>query len=169
MEIRELTEADATLYWPLRLRALREEPESFGASYDEAKDRPLESVTERFREMARLGEFTLGAFDGGQLVGIAAFNRKVGRKNRHIGIAYQVYVAQEARGNGAGRALMSALLARARALDGLEQLTLDVVASNAAARALYISLGFEVYGRQRHALKLDDGRYLDEELMVLWL
>jgi len=169
MEIRELTEADTAVYWPLRLRALREEPESFGSAYDEAKDRPLAAVAARLREIAEQGDFLLGAFDDDQLVGIVAFGRETGRKNRHIGSVYQVYVAPEGRGAGVGRALMQALIARARTLDALEQLTLAVVTSNAAARALYISLGFEVYGRQPRALKLDDGRYLDEELMALWL
>ena len=170
MEIRELTEADAAVYWPVRLRALREEPESFGSAYDEAKDRPLALVAARLREMTSQDDFLLGAFmDDGQLVGIVAFGRESGRKNRHIGSVYQMYVAPEGRGAGAGRALMQGLIARARALDGLEQLTLAVVVSNTVARALYVSLGFAVYGLQRQALKLDDGRYLDEELMALWL
>ena len=169
VEIRELTEADVAIYWPLRLRALREEPEAFGASFAEVNARPVEQVAERLRSARALGDFTLCAFEGGQAVGIVAFAREAGAKNRHIGVIYQMYVAAEARGAGAGRALMSALIARARALDGLEQLLLAVVASNTAACALYRSLGFEVYGRQRHALKLDDGRYLDEDLMVLWL
>jgi ribosomal protein S18 acetylase RimI-like enzyme len=82
---------------------------------------------------------------------------------------YSMYVAPEARGQGVGRALLSEVIARARALDGVEQVYLEVVASVPAARALYRSLNFEVYGRRARALKLDDGRYLDEELMVLWL
>lgn len=170
MRVRELTEADAEAYWTVRLRALREEPEAFGSSYDESKDRPLSVVTERLRAITQDDNFLLGAFeDGGELVGIVAFERAPGRKNRHIGDIFQMYVAPEARGKGYGRALMEALIARAHALDGLEQLILAVVTSNTAAVALYRALGFEVYGQQRHALKLGDGLYLDEQLMVLWL
>jgi ribosomal protein S18 acetylase RimI-like enzyme len=169
VEIRELSEADAASYWPLRLRALREEPESFGSSYEEAKDRPLEHAAARLREMATQDDFILGAFADDQLVGIVAFSRESGRKNRHIGGVYQMYVAQEARGAGVGRALMRELLAQARAIEALELLTLAVVTSNTAARALYASLGFATYGTQPRALKLDDGRYLDEDLMLLSL
>jgi ribosomal protein S18 acetylase RimI-like enzyme len=172
LEIRELIEADAEAYWAVRLRALREEPEAFGSSYEEAKERPLALVAERLRAAAAADNFTLGAFEGvagGQLVGIVAFDRATGRKNRHIGSIYQMYVAPEVRGGGYGRALVEALIARARARDGLEQLVLAVMATNVAAGALYRSLGFEVYGLQRKALKLGDGRYLDEELMALWL
>ncbi len=56
----------------------------------------------------------------------------------------------------------------ARAAPGLEQIVLAVTAHNTVARSLYTSLGFQTYGLERHALKLGD-RYLDEELMVLWL
>lgn len=170
MRIRELSESDAETYWVVRLRALREEPEAFGSSYEESKDRPLSVVTERLREVTQDDNFLLGAFeDSGALVGIVAFVRAPGKKNRHIGDIFQMYVASEARGKGYGRALMEALIARARAVDGLEQLILAVVTSNAAAVALYRALGFEVYGVQRKALKLGAGHYLDEQLMVLWL
>ena len=175
VEIRELTEADADAYWPLRLRALREEPEAFGSSYVESKDRPLEQTVERLRAARAQGDFTLGAFmrgadgAGERLVGIVTFMRAPGLKNRHNGDIFGMYVAAEARGQGVGRALVETLIARARELDGVEQLILAVTASNTAARALYRALGFTVYGLQPRALRLEDGRYLDEELMILRL
>ena len=64
--------------------------------------------------------------------------------------------------------LLEAAIARARETPGVEQLILAVVTVNTPARNLYLSLGFEPYGREPLALKLGD-RYLDEELMVLFL
>ena len=73
-----------------------------------------------------------------------------------------------ARGRKAGRALVEALVQRARTVEGLEQLVLSVAMTQQAARALYLALGFEPYGYERRALKLGD-QYVDEEHMVLWL
>lgn len=172
MEIRPLTEADASVYWAVRLRALREEPQAFGSSYEEQKDRPLAVVAERLRAMTADDDFILGAFEGTgalSLLGIVAFGRETGRKNRHVGMVYQMYVAPEVRGRGYSRALLEALIARARTLDGVERINLGVVVGAAAARGLYTALGFEVYGRQPEALKVDGGTYCDEELMSLRL
>jgi ribosomal protein S18 acetylase RimI-like enzyme len=168
--IRELTDADIEEYWALRLRALREEPEAFGSSYEESRERPVAQVAERLREMRAAGDFMLGAYnEDGKLVGIVAFVRDTGLKNRHNADVFQMYVASEVRGQGIGRALVEAVIARARTLDGVERIALAVVTSNAAARALYAHLGFTIYGVRPAALKLTDGRYLDEDYMILAL
>jgi ribosomal protein S18 acetylase RimI-like enzyme len=167
--IRPLTEADAGRYWPLRLRALREEVEAFGSSYEEMYDRTEDVVIARLREQTSGNSFVLGAFLGDELVGIVAFGRETALKMRHKANVYQVYVAPEARGLGAGRQLMETLLARARQTPGVEQVLLSVSTTQQAARALYVALGFELYGLERRALKLPDGKALDEELMVYWL
>ena len=66
------------------------------------------------------------------------------------------------------RALFEVLLERARSQPGLEQILLTVAVEQTAAKRLYRSLGFEVFGHERHALKVD-GAYVDEDHMVLWL
>ena len=43
VEIRLLTDADAARWRDLRLRMLREHPDAFGSSYEEALARPLET------------------------------------------------------------------------------------------------------------------------------
>lgn len=167
--IRPLTVADVDRYWPLRLRALYEEPGAFGSSYEDQCDRDIADVAARLLEMTSGGGFVLGAFVGEELTGIVSLGREKGRKERHKAGVYQVYVAPEVRGRGYGRRLMEDLFARAREIEGLEQLLLAVNATNMPARSLYIALGFEPYGVEPCALKLADGTVVDEELMVYWL
>ena len=167
--IRPLTVADVDRYWPLRLRALYEEPGAFGSSYEDQCDRDMVDVVARLLEMTSGDGFVLGAFVGEELTGIVSLGRETYRKGRHKAGVYQVYVAPEVRGRGYGRWLMEDLITRAREIEGLEQLLLAVNTANAPARTLYIALGFEPYGLERRALKLPDGTVLDEELMVYWL
>lgn len=167
MNVRPLEPAEAELFNAFRLRGLKESPEAFGSTYEEEAAIPAEAARARFPHTEE--EFVLGAFgEAGRLVGVAGFYRERHLKTRHKGFVWGMYVAPEARGRGVGRALLSALIERAKPLDGLEQINLDVVTVNAAARALYLSHGFRVYGLERMAMKQAD-RYFDIEHMTLHL
>ena len=169
MEIRVLGEADADEFWSLRLRALQDNPEAFGASYEEAVSTPISTVVQRLHEAnVTPDNYILGAFLAEELVGLVGFRREPGDKLRHKGVIWGMYVTPEARGQGIARALLYAVLARAISLPGLEQINLHVVTTNAVARRLYQALGFEVFGLERRALKVN-GQYLDEEYMALAL
>ncbi len=63
---------------------------------------------------------------------------------------------------------MNELLRVARSQSGLELINLAVASHNTAAKRLYESLGFQLYGRDVHALKMGE-TYGDEDLMVLHL
>lgn len=166
--IRQLTEDDAAPYLALRLRLLRVSPDAYGTTYDEMIARPVAQTAERLRAQQdpEVG-FTLGAFVG-KLVGMVTVLREEGTKTRHKGTVVGMGVAEAARGQGVGRALLTAAIERARLLDGLEQLILTVALPNEPALRLYRALGFVTYSLDRRALKLHE-RYWDEELMVLAL
>ncbi|WP_409288256.1 GNAT family N-acetyltransferase [Peribacillus sp. SCS-37] len=165
MEIKRLVKEDAGIYKPLRLEALRNNPEAFGSSYEEEKGLPLEVTERRFSQE---NSFTFGAFEENRLIGSVSLVRETKRKFQHRASIFAMYVQKEYRRKGAGRKLMEAAIGKARSLEGLEQLLLTVVSSNAGAKNLYAGLGFTVYGEDKRALKLE-AEYFDETLMVLYL
>lgn len=169
IEVRILTEADAEAFWNIRLRALRDNPESFGASYEEILERGIAGSTHGLlRKDAVAEDATFGAFDGKTLVGIANLIREKEIKKRHKAVFGGMYVPQELRSQGIGKALLQAAIEYARTIEQLEQINLSVVLVSKEARLLFVSHGFETYGLERHALKLHD-QYFDQELMTLWL
>lgn len=89
-------------------------------------------------------------------------------KTCHKGNVFGIYVKPDFRGKSIGKALLTELIEQAKKCEGLEQINLAVVTENHSAKKLYDSLGFEVYGTERNALKFN-GNYFDEDLMVLKL
>jgi ribosomal protein S18 acetylase RimI-like enzyme len=166
MEIRRLTDRDAESYQQLRREALEQEPRAFTESAAEHEQVTLEAIRSYLKPSQ--DNFILGAFIDRQLVGMAGFFRKRGEKIRHRGTIWGVYVSEECRGKGIGRALLGEAIGLAQLLPGLEQVRLGVSTHNAAAKSVYESLGFEAYGREHRALKIGDS-YIDEDLMVLYL
>lgn len=163
-ELRTVTAADVAAYQALRLRALQEHPEAFGSDYADECTRSLAVVAERLQDLPE--RFVLGAWQADQLMGIVAFGQSTGLKVRHRGSIGGMYVAPAARGHGIGRALIDALVQRARPLPYLEEITLAVTVGNAAARALYVAAGFVPAHIEKRYIKLAD-RYYDIEWMTL--
>jgi len=159
-----LVEEDLPAYKALRDSMLEAHPDAFTSdALTEARRTP-----ESYRSRIDGPHFTLGAFDGDELVGAISCERDERLKVRHIGHVVGMMVAPAARGRGVGAALLDACIACARQAGGLEQLTLSVTASNGAARRLYLSAGFRSYGLLERAIKLGDA-YLAKELMSLAL
>lgn len=166
MEFRILTESDAEDYQKVRLRALKISSESFGSTYEKEIAYTLDMVKDRIRSTQE--KFVMGAFSEGVLVGIATFVRNTGKKDSHKGNIYGMFVAPEMRGQKVGKTILLELIERAKKDEGIEQIHLAVVSTNEGAKKLYESLGFKTYGVEPNALK-DDGKYYDEDLMVLLL
>ncbi|SEL37441.1 GNAT family N-acetyltransferase [Streptacidiphilus jiangxiensis] len=94
----------------------------------------------------------------GRLVGLGYWTRYARPTHRPHADLEKVAVDPAAQGRGVGRALVSALVADARAAD-IEVLTLDARGDNANALHLYRNLGFTEYGRLPDFVAVGERRY----------
>ncbi|MDQ7279587.1 GNAT family N-acetyltransferase [Stenotrophomonas sp. Sm6012] len=156
MLIRPLQNDDADTLWAARLQALRESPAAFLSTLAEAVGDTAQVMRTQLDDPHTR---YFGAFDQATLVGFLRYVRPVRLARRHTAEIHSVHVGAGHRGQGIARQLFLAAFAAAHA-DGIESLTLTVLADNAAARALYVSLGFIESGIEPRAVKRD-GRYVD--------
>ena len=163
MRIRNLLPTDASQFQALRLRGLQEAPTAFASSHEEEVGISMEEVGHRLS--AKPDGATFGAFDATGVVGVVGLQREGMRKLAHKAFIWGMYLAPEARRQGAGRKLLQHALEYAWNSLSVKQVNLGVNTSNIPAVELYKSLGFETYGVERDFL-LVDGVLYDEYLMV---
>jgi RimJ/RimL family protein N-acetyltransferase len=180
MEIRALSSADTEAFRAIRRESLENAPRAFAESLAEHDSLSPQQFAKRLASSFSNDNFIIGAFRGNEafrsgndpdptplLAGVAGFVRNPRPKLRHKGLIWGVYVRPAFRGTGVAREILAEVIRRTKTLDGLEQINLNV-ATGTAARRLYESLGFEVYGHERNSLRVDR-EFVDEDLMVLFL
>jgi phosphinothricin acetyltransferase len=116
---------------------------------------------------AHLPEPRLVAEDEDEVVGWIAVSR-ISRRRAYTGVVeHSVYVAEQARGRGVGRALLEALV-EAAPRHGIWTIQTSVIATNEASLTLHAAVGFRVVGR-RERIAVRDGAWLDTLLLELRL
>ncbi|MBM7578123.1 GNAT family N-acetyltransferase [Jeotgalibacillus terrae] len=165
MKIRKLHEKDAEKYFYIRLESLKNNPEAFATSFDEEQHQPIELYVNRLKSDTSI---TLGAFHNEQLIGIITIVKSIKQKLMHRAEIVSTYVTPGSRGNQTGKKLVTQALDEIRNIPGVEQVYLTVESNNIAAKKLYESVGFELFGTDRKAMKYE-GQYFDIDHMVLYL
>ena len=160
MEIRLLEEIDMPQFWTLWVRALRDHPTAFGASYAWAKEVSAEQAQEILRQIRSAGGFILGALDQQRPIGWVSFTRQQSEKFRHKGDMGAIYVVPEARGRGIAKTMLTTALERIQEMADVALITLSVNNENLSARRLYETCGFRAYGIEPMGISVD-GQYFD--------
>jgi ribosomal protein S18 acetylase RimI-like enzyme len=86
-------------------------------------------------------------------------------KQRHKAMIWGMYVQPRYRRGGVGRALLSAAIEQARTWS-VDQLQLSVTDSGTAAKHLYETAGFRIWGTEPRALHWN-GRFVTEHHLTL--
>jgi ribosomal protein S18 acetylase RimI-like enzyme len=141
--VRRLAAQEADLLRDVRLRALRDAPMAFGSTL--ARETGYEPEKwERWAAEAASGE-RQAVFIAEPAAGMAS--GVIDDEDPALAHLYAMWVAPDARGTGAGKALLEAVVAWA-AQRGAERLTTSVTDGNAVAAGLYTAAGFADTGRR---------------------
>lgn len=167
MIVRRLALADAPAFVALRREMLADAPWAFAASPEDDQALNAADIGSRLAGGDAAGYAILGAFDdGGSLTASAGLMRNPRLKMAHRAHIWGVYVSPLWRGGGTGRAVMHATIETARSWKGVTAVGLSAGKRSTAAVALYLSLGFRVWGVEPECM-LIGGETQDELHMTL--
>ncbi len=164
-QIRILTAEDAPALFALRRGALLDSPSAFLASPGDDLAASEAAVSEMLKRAP--SSVVFGAVTP-QLVGLLGLHRAHQLKAAHKVNLWGMYVAPAWRRRGLGEKLLEAAISYARSLVGVSTVRLSVSGSASAARQLYEKMGFQCWGEEPDALRID-GRPASEHHMSLSL
>lgn len=159
--IKKLGEERWAEYRELRLEGLKSDSIAFGSAYEEENEMSEEDWKLRMKN-------ALFALSGDRLVGMIVVVNNERIKASHIANIFGVYVRKEYRGQKIGKKLMEAALKTTQKNQNFVKVSLTVNPEQTAAVNLYKSFGFELVGRLKKELKVDNIFY-DEVIMEKFL
>lgn len=163
--VRRLTAEDAEAFSALRRMVAADNPVPLGLGMNEELARPLQGFRD---QLSAPSNAVLGAFVGGALAATAAVAPSGPfASSRHKLVLWGTFVAPAYRRKGLGRTVVRHAIEHARQT-GARRVHLAMYLPNPAARALYESLGFVVWGTEPEAVCID-GIYHDAIQMGLLL
>jgi len=142
--IRTFAQPEWATYKDLRLRALADSPDAFGSTL--AREQYLSDAdwSGRLAGGANSWDLPLVAEVDGEPIGLAW--GRIEKSNPDVANLYQMWVAPSYRRLGAGKMLLDAVIAWARAKNA-SYLELGVTCGDSPARRLYSRAGFEPVGQ----------------------
>ena len=147
VHVRRLAPHESNLQRHLRLRALRDAPDSFRETLDDAAARPTSYWEDLTRSVTEPGPHVMFlACEGDQLVGSAY--GLLDRERAEAGRVGGMWMEPAWRGHGVGRALLQEIVAWARERR-VSRLSLWAPAHSVAALSLYRRAGFRETGIRR--------------------
>jgi len=165
--IRQLTINDINDCFNLRLKSLQESPNNFLASYEEEKKsgRP---VFEKILGSDDTANIIFGAFAKDKIIGMIGIYQGNSIKVAHKCYLWGVYVQSNYRNKTIGKQLVEIAIKHVKEKTQCSSINLTVETNNIAAKKLYESYGFKIWGTEVKSMKIDKTFY-DEFHMSLLL
>jgi ribosomal protein S18 acetylase RimI-like enzyme len=149
-KIRQMEPSDASQVFTLRRKAILDSPLAFLASPEDDVASSVEVVREL---LGRAPDSVVFGAEAGELVGMLGVVREGRAKAAHKLQFWGMYVTPDCRGHNIGRGLLRSALLHARRLDGVATVNLSVAETADAARQLYESEGFVLWGVEPDAIR----------------
>lgn len=120
----------------------------------------VEEMTERFAKVAGKGWSWLVATDATGVLGYAYYTQFRDRSAYRHCVEDSVYVREDVRGQGVGKALVATLIEQATAAGMRQMIAVIGDSENVGSIGVHASLGFQMVGTMR-AVGIKFGRWLD--------
>ncbi len=102
---------------------------------------------------------------GGRIAGNCQISFRTGMKDRHRA-SVAISLLQEFWNLGIGTRMFEEMFRIARERDGVRQIELDFIEGNSRARHLYEKMGFRITGLKPDAIRMKDGTFVNEYMML---
>ncbi len=168
--IRILNINDVEEFRNLRLDSLKNDPDSWLATFDEEKDLPNMSFANKIQYAYSPPIFGFyGYFENNKLIGYAQLSSSYWNKKKHIVTLYDICISKEARRKSVGTKLINFIIEKVKTAPYIEQIQLRVNSRNSGAISFYEKIGFDKTVILPESVKEADGSYQEEYLYTYWI
>ncbi|MDX1377999.1 MAG: N-acetyltransferase [Anaerolineales bacterium] len=167
MKIFRLTPNDFEQFYALRLESLEKCPEEFATDAEAWKNASRETINNLlFASEERQDAPIFGAWKDDALIGMIGANRNLRPTVRHKSTLWGLYVTSAYRRQGVGGALLEEVVKVMKGEPELRLIRAVVTVTSRDAISLLEKKGFQVYGQEPEAKRLEDTYY---DQVYMWL